>query len=583
MTEQEHNIKIYQIDQNFFELRNLRTIDEKINFIVNHHKKNAQNPVRSDENLTCLTLDIITYRLYVYNEEEAISPWKSFLPEELTGEKRFTVQITSFVLFAEIENKLFCTIGGKGIAAIKRFINHSFGLDVYEKFAEPENDIVYSISSRSLTGNLTAQLSTFKEQQRLVDSLSLGRIPNKILMVLRREVLDSVFDFVTYSEEEKVFIEIGNSFWLKKKFSFSEVHLLMNKINELHNASVRVPLSRFEKVKDWKLCEETLKPQLSAQILNDTIRLSQGSTALLDFDFVHPQKLIRFYECDTFQAYYKNHKNPFLNIGGKDEIYEKVLIKIRFDHGDLNQFEFNKILWGVQIRGYKGGIEETKSTFITHLTCEIEYVGKYYFYLDNNWYLAKGDYIDSINRECQGILRTRQWENNPLSMSWNLQSETEGQYNLRYLEEESFLVLDKMLGQNIELCDLLYVTESTVFLIHVKKGFDAKIRDVANQIFISSSRLSNDLKTQKNFLKEIYQGFNASENNRRGLSEGEFLSYFNKNIEYVMAFCPSGRNSNVIDNILYFESNIAKFSVISASKEMNTNSYPLRIVELTKG
>ncbi|SMD44863.1 sporadically distributed protein, TIGR04141 family [Aquiflexum balticum DSM 16537] len=582
MIEQEHNIKIYQIDQNFFELRSLSSIEAKIDFIIDYHKQNAQNPVSSDENLTSLTLDEITYRLYVYNEEEAISPWKSFLPEELTGEKPFTVQITSFVLFAELENKLFCTIGGKGIAAIKRFINHSFGLEIYEKFAEPENDIVYSISSRSLTGNLTAQLSTFKEQQRLVDSLSLGRIPDKILMVLRKEVLDSVFDFVAYAEEEKVFIEIGNSFWLKKKFSFSETHLLLECINALQNATVRIPLSRFEKVKDWKLCEETLIPQLSEQILNDAVRLSQGSAALLDFDFIHPQKLIKFYESDTFQAFYKNHKTPFVTVTDKGLIYEEVLKKIRFDHGDLNQFEFNTILWGIQIRGFKGGIEETKSTFISHLTCEIEYVGKYYFYLDNKWYLAKGDFIESINRECQGILKTKLWENNPLSLSWNLQNETEGQYNLKYLEEDNFLVLDKMLGQNIELCDLLYVTETTVFLIHVKDGFDAKIRDVENQILISANRLSNDLKTHKNFIKEVYQRFNDSENNTRSLSEETFLSYFNRNLEYVMAFCPIRRNSNVVENIKNFESNIAKFCVISASKEMNTNSYPLKFVEINR-
>ncbi|WP_075351240.1 DUF6119 family protein [Algoriphagus marinus] len=578
--ESPHDVKVYQINRGFYEFRNLNSSSGIIHHIINYHVEHSLRQIDYDGNLPEYQKDNIKYSLYVYNEVEYVSPWKVYLPAEITEDNDFNVKASSFVLFAELEDRIFCIVGGRGISAIKRFINYSFGLELYEKFSNPTTDIVYTLFSRSLSGNLTSQFSTFKEQQILIDALSLGRIPIKILIGINQEGFLEIFNFLPLTENTEQFIEIGNSFWLKNKLTFDETHQLLQIVGDLLQRPSNNRISRFEEVKDQEFCDNSLIPGLSTNIFDDSQRVASGSHAQLDFDFVHPQKLLMFYECDSFQAFYKKGKVPMYSTNNRNEIYQGVLTKIRNDHGSINQFDFNGILWGIQIKGFKGGNEVTKAPFITHINCEYKINQTSYFFLDNRWYQAKGDFIDTINSESKQILKAKFWENNPLALSWN-SSQTEGVYNLSYLNQQGFIVLDRMLGQNIELCDLLYETDTTIYLIHVKAGFDAKLRELTNQILISSSRLSNDLTTNKDFVREVFQSFQNSPNNIHSFDEERFLNLFEKNIEFVLAFCPKGVRNDVINNIEAFTSNVAKFSIISVSREMATNSYPLKIVELS--
>lgn len=577
--ESPHDVKVYQINRGFYEFRSLNSNSEIIHHIINYHIEHSLSDIDYDGNLPEYQKDEIKYSLYVYNEVEYVSPWKIYLPEEITEDYEFNVKASSFVLFSELGDNIFCIVGGRGISAIKRFINYSFGLELYEKFSNPTSDIVYTLYSRSLSGNLTSQFSTFKEQQILIDALSLGRIPVRILIGIEKVRILEIFNFLPDNESTEYFIEIGNSFWLKTKLTFEETHQLIQIIGNLINQTTLNRISRFEEVKDQKFCDESLIPGLSVNIFDDSQRVASGSPAQLDFDFVHPQKLLLFYECDSFQAFYKKGKVPIYSTTNRNDIYQGVLSRIRNDHGSINQFEFNGILWGIQIKGFKGGNEVTKAPFITHINCEYKINQSSYFFLDNRWYQAKGDFIDTINSECKQIIKAKFWESNPLLLNWD-SSQTEGEYNLSYLNQEGFIVLDRLLGQNIELCDLLYETDTTIYLIHVKAGFDAKLRELTNQILISSSRLSNDLTTNKDFVREVFQSFQNSSNNIHSFDEQRFLNLFEKNIEFVLAFCPKSVRNDVMNNIEAFTSNVAKFSIISVSREMATNTYPLKIVEL---
>jgi len=166
-----------------------------------------------------------------------------------------------------------------------------------------------------------------------------------------------------------------------------------------------------------------------------------------------------------------------------------------------------------------------------------------------------------------------------------LSIESEGQYNLKYQDKQNTIVLDKVLSQEIELCDILHYTDNELFLIHVKKGFDAKMRDLTNQIMIASARLWNDNKSNQEFLIELYSNFeNSSSFQNNPLSQDEFLNLFTRKITFVLAFCNTRRNvASVADDIHSFRSNIAKFSLIQHVKEMNSYEYhEIKIMEIPK-
>ena len=583
MIERAYNdIKVYQINLDFFELKGFNNEFVKVTrHIINYHKENFKSDydlIHSEENMTIADC---SYLLYSFNETEKESVWKEFFPKELTKDRDFTIKSTSFCLFIHKGTRIFSVIGGKGISVIKRFINNSFGLDFYEKLAEPENDIVYSHISRGVSGNLTSEQRTFRNEQKLQDILSIGRVPKKFFLLLRQDLKDTIFDFIDFGESENIYIELGSAFCIKWKISFSQLHELIIKVDEVLNSNSTQSLSRFERITDDEFINDSLVPALLTHIRDDMVRLSSERVnyqMLLDYDFVHPSKLSIFYECDEYKAYLKGTQNPFYETRDRFTLYYSILKHIYSIVDANDDFEFRKIILGVRVRGFVGETKKTEAMFINHLTCELNFSVNPYFLIDNLWYRVKGDFIESINEQCSKIIKRNTLNLNPLDIQWD-ENKTEGEYNLLYKKRSRYFVLDKMLGQNIELCDILHETEDTLYLIHVKEGFDAKIRDLTNQVSMSSNRLWNDLKSNQEFLKSVFQRF-LENNNEENISWTEFLAKFKtKEIVYVLAFRSNAIKGSVMSNIENYKSNIAKFSIIQCFREQIEN-YQLKIVEI---
>lgn len=579
-------IKLYQIDTNFFELRQFTTNRRKIDFIIEYHQEHFESNGELDNNTTIRDEEGYSLILYVFNEVEQESKWKSFLPRNITEDHGFNIISASFALFICIEDYVFAIIGGKGISVIKRFINHSFGLDFFEKFAEPEIDVVHSLTTRGITGALSSEERTYRGNQRLQDALNLGSIPIKINLLLRDVIKDSIFDFIEFEENENVHFEIGSSFALKIPVNFQQTLDLAHKAVDIMDNHESRPLSRFERIRDSEFIEDILVGQFYTHLRDDMERLnSPGSNTnyLLDYDFIHPGKYAQFYECERFEVYLSRGRTPIVETRDRTRIYFETLRYLFHNINRNDLFEFRSILAGIKVRGYLGETRKTIAPFISHVSCEIEVNGSPYFLLDTKWYNVRGDFIDSINSQCSSLITTNSFLENPLSEPWDLSTHNEGDYNLLYRGRTDYLVLDKMLGQNIELCDILYETDETTYLIHVKEGFDAKMRDVTNQVTVSSSRLWNDLKSDRQFIREVYDRFNSSENNASNINFDQFNAKFDKNIEYVIAYRHNRRNATVVNNTEMFQSNIAKFSLIMCMREMKSYSYPLKVIEIENG
>uniref|UniRef100_UPI0040494624 DUF6119 family protein n=1 Tax=Fluviicola sp. TaxID=1917219 RepID=UPI0040494624 len=580
------NIKLYQIDTNFYELRTLASNRAKIDFIINYHIENFESENGIENNTTVIDEEDYSLILYVFDEVEQESKWKRFLPREITQDHGFNIINTSFALFIVIHEYVFCIIGGKGISVIKRFINHSFGLDLFEKFAEPELDIVHSLTTRGITGALSSEERTYRSNQKLQDALNLGSIPIKINLVLRDIIKDSIFDFIEFNENENVHFEIGSSFSLKMPISFENTLNIANKAAEILDSEGGRPLSRFERIRDSEFIEDTLQGSLFTHLRDDMERLNSpnaNTNYLLDYDFIHPGKYAQFYECDTYKVFLRNGRNEIVETRDRTRIYFETLAYMFNNVERTNFFEFRRILAGIKVRGYLGDVEKTVAPFVSHVSCEIRVTETPYFLLDTKWYTVRGDFLEDINSQCSALLNVNDLPNNPLNEVWNTDDLNEGEYNLLYRGRTDFLVLDKMLGHNIELCDLLYETDEITYLIHVKEGFDAKMRDVTNQVTVSSHRLWNDLNSDRSFIREVYERFNRSENNTQNINYDTFSAKFDKKIEYVIAYRHGGRNVTVAENIQTFQSNIAKFSLIMCMKEMQSYSYPLKVIEIGNG
>jgi uncharacterized protein (TIGR04141 family) len=107
--------------------------------------------------------------------------------------------------------------------------------------------------------------------------------------------------------------------------------------------------------------------------------------------------------------------------------------------------------------------------FTQHITCELNINGRPVFLIDSNYYQVKNDFIQSINSTCQDMMIKNYLRDNILTIPWP-NNITEGNYNISYFGLNGFRVFDKVISQNIELCDLLMKIKTPFTLFTLKKA-----------------------------------------------------------------------------------------------------------------
>lgn len=577
-------IKIFQIDKYFYELKNLCSNEVIIQYIVDEHRKNVDDDDNIGVPLPFVEHEDVLYYSYVYNEPIQDSYWQSFLPSTISQNHNFEILKISFVLFASIRGEIFAIMGGGGIRVIKRYLNHRFGLEFFEYLTMPNEDIVSSLTTRGISGRLTEQTETYRNGQTLLDSLNFVEIPTKINLQLREDLKNTVFDFINF-ENDNIYLEIGSYFFIKHRINFKSLHLLFKKINEIHRLYSPNSLSSFVKIQDPDLVENHFKTILLNDLREDMINHfspTRGSNPhKLDIDFIHPSKMREFYECNRYQLKVKNAKKPFFETTDREKLYKEGL---RYLYDSLenrnDQFEFNTVILGMRVYGFRDQNQKTHAMFLHHITCEIRFQNKPVFQIDNNWYQVKDDFVNAVNERCVNLFDKNLLRTNPLDIAWDTSLMDEATYNLEYKDLENYYVFDKVIPDNIEFCDIMYEDEESIYLIHVKDGFDAKIRDVSNQILISANRFWNDINSgSTDYLKGIIDSYNR--NRTPSINKDSFIEKFksNKEIIYVMAFKSNRGGFSIRDKIEQSRSNIAKYSLIQCSQDMNS-LYNLKIFDI---
>lgn len=586
----QYEIKIFQIDTTHRDLKG-KPKHVIVNDLVKHHKTRIEETENINEELLPNVIDGVHYYTYVYNEKEKKAHWDNFLPPNLIRGLDFTVVRLSFVLFACVEGRIFAVIGGGGTMVIKSFQNYRFGLEFYEYITTLDEEII-SLTTRGISGTLTQSNRIFKEGQRLSDVLNFVNIPSSINLILKKEIKDNYFEFIDFGNKN-VQLEIASYFHIKHSISFAELHQLFIRIDMIMSVETRRPLTSFQEIKDRSLTDNEFVKILMVVLREDMLNMfspTRGeSPRKSDIDFVHPSKIKQFYECDRFEIKKKGQRNDFLIVNDRNKIYRAGL-EFVFSQLNLNatQQDFNKVMWGLKVDGFKGNNKKRHvwANFWHYVTCELQYENRPIFHIDSKWYLVKDDFKDSMNKLCSQMINRHHSKQNILFHSWSEGSEDS--YNSKYRSAENYWVFDKALGQNIELCDIMYESDEAIYFIHIKTGFDAKIRDLSNQVVISANRFMISRNSGDNsFVSDVIDSYNGRLDNLGYEIEDKdaFLKKFatgGKEIIFVMAFKSDTKRVPVIkNNVEKLESNIAKFSLIQCIREMSTFNYPIEIIEIS--
>lgn len=585
------DLKIFKLNNSFYEFKD-KTINERIELIKDNHLKKLRLKYNLDEHYNLRPK--ITHSIennfelwsYCYNQPKDQFYWKLFLPESLSEGQNFEIIEFSFVLFLKYKTNIYCAIGGSGMSVIKKYIDPSFGINVYQHFAKPTEDVLIELNSRGIASNISQKRHTFNLNQTISETLEYSEIPTKIKLVLREELKNSIFKKYALGTE-RTLLEVGSYFYLRKRIDFNELKQLIIDLDKILDDENFTQLTLFRKIDDDSLIIE-LDKVLQNKIIDDVIKLSSQSRNTIEKDIlevVHPSKLERFYECNNYiiKAKFSRGKQD-IELTERQELYINSIQHITNNSDDLtNRFEIGKKLFTLGIIGRIGSKELTYANFYAHIIAEIEYIEKKYFRIDGHWYFLKDEFLELMNSDAIEFYKKYELKEDILN-KWE-DGDDEDKYNLSHTKD-NYYVLDKVIDSNIELCDLLIIQDDIAYFVHVKDGFNTKMRDLYVQVMLSAKRLSNDIKNNESssYLKKTLRSY-GNKNKKKSIDVNELTRKILKKeyqIVYVMAFKNNyHRSETTIDKISKSKSNIAKYSIVQTVKEMQRLNFEIRLKDIS--
>lgn len=586
------NLKIFLINKSFFPLKG-KTNKEIIEYIKDNHKKGL-HAQETDFNVVKPTLNhfaekYFEFYSYCYNQPKDQKYWKLFLPDKLGDNQNFEIVEFSFVLFIVYKSNIYCTVGGSGFNVIQSFIDNNFGIDFYQHFAKPEEDIILKVSTRGVASNISQKDNTFVYDQRISESLEYSEIPKKLKVILREELKNGIFKKYDL-EKERGLMEIGSYFSLRKKIDFEELKSLIIDIHTIRlDKSNYTRLTLFAKVDDEILLTDLdngVKEKIADDVLlhnspQDLYKIKEGI-----IEVINPKKLEKFYECNQFKIRFKKtwSKNDKL-VSEKEDLYLDCTEHIFRNLEDIrNRSEIKSKFYDLDIIGMINEKDVTFGNFYSHIVCEWTHLQKKYFRIDGNWYYLENKFLDRINKDAINIYNQNELSGNLLN-KWQ-KGWDEDFYNKSH-NEQNYYVLDKMLEDNIELCDILIHENDTLYFVHVKNGFTTQMRNLYIQVILSAKRLNNDLFNNVGssyFVKTLkkYNTLNTkkidAEDLHRKIIDNELK------IEFVMAYNNySYLGHQPSDKIELSDSNIAKYSLVQTVREMRGfKRFGIKVIDISK-
>ncbi len=586
------NLKIFKIDKLYYEFED-KYDEEIVELIRENHKKNLH---ANDEDMSIVKPNLekfedgeFTFFTYCYNQPKDQNYWKLFLPDELIGDQNFELIEFSFVLFIIYKNSIYCILGGSGINVLKRYLDNYFGLEFYQHFASPNDDISIVVNTRGVTGNLSQRSNTYNNLQSIKDSLVYSEIPKKLKIIIRDELVKGIFKKYKI-DSDNALMEIGAYFSFRKKLNFEELKTLIIDIHKImSDKSKYVQLSLFNRIKDPNLIKE-LDDFLKSKIIDDIIlhdtpeHLNNLNSDIIEV--VNHKKIEKFYECSNYRLHFhKKRLKSDIVVSGREDLYFNATKYIYENLENINdRFDIQKKLLELSIIGMIDTKDVTFDPFYNHIVAEIPFKSKKYFRIDNQWFQLDDLFLEQIKQEAINNYKLYEFKKDIL-LPWT--SGDEDFYNKQHIGKK-FFIFDKRIKENIELCDILYLGDNDLYFIHVKNGFDTHMRSLANQVTLAAQRLWHDLNNANGssyFIETIkyYNQYNPTKKLKAQVIFDQILNGDLK-VNFVMAYRnKSYKNNTSIEKIERSKSNIAKFSLVQTVRDIrNFKNFEIHLIDISQ-
>ena len=548
---QKKMISIYKLDTSLEDLN----LDEKtpwINFITIVKGYNNYFPEELNLQQNFLEkFDRVAFKLQSHNSASWVDFVNEFLQNKI-DKKDVKSYSHSFLLLIKPknqENDIFAiTFGSLAYYVIQNYIDKDFGLDILSRIIEPNTKIIKSTKGQTVVGATQGQRSVYRQLHTLDDVEDFGKIFQELNVSITKEALNK---FGISTERDFKNCCAKSSFQIKTSIPTSTIENYIDGclFAKTYPQQAINSTKLLDKKKDEKLISEIIDNVIS-KTWND---VNQGDA----FDLCH-KKFDNYIEAEDYKAYYN---------GEKISIEYGTTLNDLIDRFKINEENFKIFLKKTKIRSFDSDDKKlTEDNLFNHLF--LEYIDENnikYFILNGSIYKIEEIFLDSLDNKIKNLNNNKKFLNNDVYPEWGNTDETG--YNNKFNNIDDYIVLHRLLFNNLELCDILRYSQEDLYLYFVKDGFKGTIRDLSYQIYNTAKLIENSINTDCKLINEFYNKYKETLEQHFTTSEAFINIFKTKPIKYVFAFRDKN-NRSLKDNPSAFQSNVAKFALVDLEEKM---------------
>ncbi len=579
------NIAIWKIDTTI-DIFAGKATDEIIEAII----------LTSRKELKEVTLGITEYqdkKIKIFQKERYSEGWANFLDkllsDKITQEKKselFDNRNKDLVLFIYDEGDIYAITSGGGYHIIDGFINERFPFEVAKRMLTGD---FKSAEMRDLTGTVYSQSRNFRRSYNFSRRESFGKVWKKLTGNIDTSILENSeypADFIQVGKRKKFNADIKSSFTFRKLITIDQV---IGVVKEIQSLLLQDPTdSQNETFRFLDTLKEVVskkqKDDLRNALFKDIYDFVKSTNQECDFDFCHPKEMTKFLYGINFKIHH--------GIEWQDESPSatEVLIKLReadnavIDKTSFETFKDRFSKMPMTFEEDENGITISDSLW-KYFHGEIRVGNKTYFFIDGHWYEIVGEFLKRLSEDFEELAfggKNIMTTEIPF-IDWPFKKE--GIYNKEQSKKNGFYFGDEVfLKQSekgkVELFDLMYVKDKKTYIIQVKDGFSASIRDACSQIQISAEILEKNLSTNNS--EELNKYYEEFKKTNSSVTKAKFLKILENERLYVLAFATKHEftKENFING--KFQSQIARFEVLGLSHEFKANDNNFCIAHIKK-
>jgi len=574
----------------------------------------------SEQKLTEETEDI---RLFYHAGKTSTPSWKGLFTELVEQNQAILEKdkssSESFVCLIKAQNDRWYGIsGGYGHHTISGSIEPTFGTDILVRVIDESDQSLIAASERSVTGGQVASSIHYRKISRFFEYKRFGSITNKVDAEIRDNVIEDCFPSVHSDDIGKIRIAAGSNLQIKVGLDILTLQTVIEDCEALLLKDANFNLNSIRPIS--KSDEPELVKRLDNQLYEQMFKLYQGEEGAFPFDICH-NDFDRYLTSSNFKVLSrksheladgtkKSYLFNFLAKRGEKEFAAKTigLAELRLGQDLFTKMRETKTiattpaklagqLKSAVIHSFdEDGVQQTSGSFLSHVMGDVTLVDDEtgnedkYFLFDSKWYQLEDEFLTKLNTDLKSI-----YENSKIDLDllpW-ADGVNEGHYNEAHIGEDNVIVTDRLLHENIEVCDLIIQSENMTYLVHVKKGFGNTVRELCNQVAVSSARLHNALRSANSnaYLESLHERFLNYGGEKEyfvqtraqfaGISLDDFKAAMSKPLCVVLAFKDDAVKARSLDNPEDYNSAIAKFSIIELRQTLAATSVQFGIVEIS--